>query len=466
MSWEHFVLGSMDPAAVRAAAGDPRRSGQLEECRSLLSELGRDPENVDEGRLRARYPGAEPLRLPGSGLVVALGELNILPDYFSGPADLERASARYLLPILQSLRTWNISQLRRASGLAPAPLRLAGALSYPGLGPLAEIGEGIELSRHGRRCGIAPQERYPSVLTRNAGHFAPFSWYRWQHFHLAARELLGQAEAAASPAERESLRTRARIHAAFGDHFLQDSFAAGHLINKTLVMQWYVEWLAGSPFPPPDRESLTAMTAAAQPHLHGPGYYEPVPAPDGERLLPTRPPGAPPVTDPQTAAEAATIEERISASGVTANHPSERTVAYASYLTFLASSVAQSAPGVIHGYFNKTSLVVASGPDAARYRQWGDWTMLAGEEGAGRAADAAALSRRAIADLLERGETDVSSRKVFAQFPDHVEQDGVLLSLPRWHEAHLRERCVRELFRLPSARVLSAILPLALPHIG
>jgi hypothetical protein len=30
---------------------------------------------------------------------------------------------------------------------------------------------------------------------------------------------------------------------AFGEHYLQDSFAAGHLIDKTKIMQWFVEYL-------------------------------------------------------------------------------------------------------------------------------------------------------------------------------------------------------------------------------
>ena len=32
----------------------------------------------------------------------------------------------------------------------------------------------------------------------------------------------------------------ARICAGYADHFLRDSFAAGHLVNKTLLIQWYI----------------------------------------------------------------------------------------------------------------------------------------------------------------------------------------------------------------------------------
>ncbi|WP_300603711.1 hypothetical protein [Trebonia sp.] len=468
MSWEHFVLGSADPAAVRAAAGDPAGSGLLAACGALLTALGRDPGNVDEDRVRASYPGVQTLRLPGSGLVVTVGELNILPDYFSRPADVAQAPARYLLPILQSVRAWNIRELRRTAGLPPpGRRRLAGALPYPAFGALAEIGEGFQLARLGSRCGIPPWERYPCVVARNAGHFAPFSWYRWQRFHLAARDLIGAAAAVGDHEEREALRTRARVCAGYADHFLQDSFAAGHLINKMQVMQWYAEWLAGSRFPVPDRGQLAALTVRAQPYLHGPGHYRPRPAGDGtDRLLPARDPGTPPVTDPQAALEAATAGERMLGSGVKGNDHSERSVAFARYRTFLASSVAQSAAGVLHGYFNKRSLVVSAGQDGSRYRAWGDWSMLAGAEGAGRAADAAALSRQAITDLLERGETAVSSRKIFELFPDHVEQDGVLLDLPSWHETYLRGRCATDFFRRRSTQLTRAFLTVTFRRLG
>src|SRR5258705_496060 len=81
----------------------------------------------------------------------------------------------------------------------------------------------------GRRLGFAPRDWYASVLARNASHFAPFSWYRWHSFHLMARALIARS-AAADGEERAALRRRARVYAGYADHFLQDSFAAGHLV--------------------------------------------------------------------------------------------------------------------------------------------------------------------------------------------------------------------------------------------
>ena len=44
-------------------------------------------------------------------------------------------------------------------------------------------------------------------------------------------------------AESSSLANEALMNNGFGDHYLQDSFAAGHLMNKTLVMQWWTEYI-------------------------------------------------------------------------------------------------------------------------------------------------------------------------------------------------------------------------------
>src|SRR5579872_5865367 len=76
MAWEHALLGDVSPARIaEAAAGDV---GWVAEYRGLLAELGRAPRILNEGRLRASHPQLDTVRLPGSGLVVTLGELNVL----------------------------------------------------------------------------------------------------------------------------------------------------------------------------------------------------------------------------------------------------------------------------------------------------------------------------------------------------------------------------------------------------
>ena len=456
MAWEHCLLGDMDPALLSetAAGGGPPGRARLDAQCALLEQLGSQPQDVDQERLRADHPGVETVLLPGSGLVVTLGELNILPDYLAHPAEIETAPAEFLTPLLQSIRSWSIAELRRSAG-RPGPRRLLrGSMRYPKLRGLAEVCEAVEVDALGKRCGFQPWDLYSSVVGRNAAHFAPFSWYRWQSFHLMARELVARSRMA-DTAVRESLRTRVRIYAGYADHFLQDSYAAGHLINKTLVMQWYIEWLAHSRMPYLDRRLLARMTAGRQPLIHGPDRY-------------ARPPAGAccAAQDPQTVAEAPTMAARIQASGVVGETERDRREAYAAYLAMLGNSVTQLAAGVVHGYLNRHSLVVSAGPDGPRFRLHGVRTLLAGGEGALRAARAAAASRRAISELLHRGGTDITSQQIFAGFPDHVEQQGTLVTLRQWHDTGLRDLCFHELFGRWRTRAMRTLLSAVSRRLG
>ena len=119
---------------------------------------------------------------------------------------------------------------------------------------------------------------YMAGLARNACHFAPQSWHAWGSAHTKAealaREAFAETQQARELDDQEALlrrvalfgpapelvddierrRTEAKKQAAaklndaliengFADHFLQDSYAAGHLINKTVIMQWFAKWL-------------------------------------------------------------------------------------------------------------------------------------------------------------------------------------------------------------------------------
>jgi hypothetical protein len=470
MAWEHALLGDLDADLVQAAATSDFRV--VDGYRALLGELGRAPRQVNGARVRTSYPGTETVRLPGSGLVVTVGELNVLPDYLGRPEEIETAPLRFLGPLIQSVRSWSIAELGRSTGHRGGfPRLLPGSLRYPLLGPLAETAEIAAISTLGKRLGFAPGNWYASVLARNACHFAPLSWYRWHSFHLQARGLIARS-ASADPAEREALRLRARVNAGYADHFLQDSFAAGHLINKTLVVQWYIEWLAATGVSYPYRDVLDALTVARQPLLHGPGHYDKAAArlsgagPDGAGDGTGMPGGVPgPPRDPQDVADASTPEERITASGVTGDSDAERRAGYSAYLTMLGSGTVQLAVKVAHEYLNKHSLVVSAGSDGPRFRMYGDHTMLASPEGAGRAAQAAALSRRAITELLRDGSTSVDSWEIFDSFPDHVEHDGRLVSLPEWHRGGLRDLCF-ELFARRSTRAVRVVMSGAFRQLG
>jgi hypothetical protein len=467
MAWEHSLLGDLDPALVRAAAdGDGR---PVDSYRDLLGELGRAPRQADAARLRDSHPGLDAVRLPGSGLVVTVGELNVLPDYLGRPEEIEAAPLRFIGPLIQSVRSWSIAELGRPGGHRAWPPRLLpGAMRYPLLGPLAETAEISAVTVLGRRLGFAPASWYASVLARNASHFAPFSWYRWHEFHLTARALISRS-GAAEGREREALRRRARICAGYADHFLQDSFAAGHLVNKTLVIQWYIEWLAAAGVSYPYRGVLDTLTVARQPLLHGPGHYDRAAARPGDGAA-GRDDGragavpAPP-WDPQDVADAPALEKRIAASGVTGDTDAERRAAYAAYLTMLGSGTVQLAVKVAHEYLNKHSLVVSAGADGPRFRMYGDHTLLKSPEGALRTARAAAASRQAITELLRDGETSVDSGDILGSFPDHVEQGGRMVSLPEWHREGLRDLCL-ELFSRRSTRAARVVMSSAFRQLG
>lgn len=478
MAWEHLLLGHLDPAAMGEtipAPGTPGGKtaggalGHLEEQVALLGELGRDPA-VSEDRLLATHPGLRTVRLAGSGLVVTLGELNILPDYLSRPADIDAAPASYLTPLVQAVRAMTCRELQRLMSDANPPRLPWSPMRYPNRRVFSEVREAMEVDSLGRKCARPKWELYSSVVGRNASHFAPFSWYRWQAFHLRARDLIRRSATQAGE-EREQLRRTARIYAGYADHFLQDSFAAGHLINKTLVMQWYAEWLLGTRLPLADRALLASMTCQRQPTLHGPGLYRPERAPgaeadEDERLYPGGKTDPLAVTDPQTAVEGGTLEERIAASGVTGATAKERQAGYVRYLALLRSGVAQLAAGVTHAYFNQNSLIVAGRSGGTSYRLWGDRTLFAGNEGAAQAAAAAHASRQAITDLLETGHTGITSRQIFESFPSQVEVDGALLTLPQWHETALREQCMHKLFSLRSTQLTRLLITLTSRHLG
>ena len=472
MAWEHAMLGDLAAGDVRAvAAGGTGRSGrgdgsgQIRAYCALLEELGKDPRGVDEERLGAEHAGLETLRLPGSGLVVTLGELNVLADYLGHPREIETAPAAFMEPLIQSVRSWSIAELRRSGGQRRSHRRLPGALRYALLGGLAESAEVPAIDGLGKRCGFAQSRRYSSVLARSACHFAPFSWYRWHCFHLMSRGLIEQA-AAASEADREGLRRRARIYAGYADHFLQDSFAAGHLINKTLVMQWHIQWLAGTGVSYPHGDVLAAMTVARQPLLHGPGHYDREHARLGEQA-PERAGRVPrPPWDPQDMADAPTTDDRVAVSGLMAGSDRDKHAAYAAYLTMLGSGTVQIAAKVVHDYLNKHSLVVSSAPDGPRFRLFGDRTLLASGDGAWCAAQAAAASRRAISELLHHGQTTVSSWEIFDSFPNHVEQNGRLITLEEWHRTGLRDLCFGELFGRWPTRAMRMVMSSAFSQLG
>lgn len=470
-AWEHLLLGNLDPASVgqivtvsggRLANGAVR---QLETQCALLEELGRNPVDVDTDRLGENYPGIQTVRLSASGLVVSLGEINVLADYLSHPDYIDSASAAFIVPVVQAIRSQSYRELHRIMGRSRPPRLSWGTLRYPNVRTFSDVIQTIEIDALGKKCQRPAAERYLSLLARNASHFAPFSWYRWQSFHLLARQMIARADTRPA-AERQRLRSLALVYAGYADHFLHDSFAAGHLANKTLIMQWYVEWLLASGAVFADRALLREMTYQRQPFLHGPDLYNPKPGADGDRLYPDGNCDPCAITDPQSATEGQTLEARILSSGVSGTSTVQREQQYLCYLALLRSSVAQLSSNVVHNYLNERSVVAASSPDGFRYRMWGDHAMFAGEAAAVEAATAAHTSRRAIAELLAKGDTDIASRQIFESLPSHVEMRGALLPLREWQDAELRDLCFGRLFGRTGTRARKLVLGLLARNLG
>lgn len=136
-------------------------------------------------------------------------------------------------------------------------------------------------------AGATGVNEYSATLGRNACHFVPESWHAWSSYHQKGREkaqqawnlkqsaeedrqeaitiqsevefgsVEGQDSSEAIQKQIEDLNKSAEekiaqagdainealLNNGFGDHYLQDSYAAGHMINKTKIMQWFIQWL-------------------------------------------------------------------------------------------------------------------------------------------------------------------------------------------------------------------------------
>ena len=94
-----------------------RRRGPRSSRRTVqaLDELGRHPA-VHQDQFQAEHPGVLSVRLAGSSLGITLGELNILPDYLSHPADIDAAPASYMGPLIGAVRALNYRELQRLMG--------------------------------------------------------------------------------------------------------------------------------------------------------------------------------------------------------------------------------------------------------------------------------------------------------------------------------------------------------------
>ena len=452
VSFEHRMLGDGPTKnLVDVSTGGPTRKEFLINQIKLLELWRYDPGKVTETDINKLCKWIRTVRLGSKGLLATYGELNALPDYLSDAAALDSLDADIVLPILQVIRQEGYNQLTYLLTGEDPNKTFAGAAAQPWkLSMVNNIVETSELDDFTMGLGLSGQDRYQGLLARNACHFAPYSWYRWQSSHLIARDLATQAHARKDP----ELARRAWVFHGYADHFLEDSFAAGHLVNKTLVMQWFIEWAASHDLFVSDWESIKDITENSQPSLSGKWLYDPA--------------YAGPSNDPQTAQEASALVGRVLASTVAPDGKTGQFAAYQNYLTFLTSAAAQLSSANLHDYYNSHSLWVSSAARTTPYEIWGDDTLFSGANGgAGVAAtsETAQMSQQALLDILTSGTTSITTEEIRRHFPTKASSSSTgLQDLETWMTTQ-KSFCM-ERFEGFAATLKTLLLGLASPRLG
>jgi hypothetical protein len=462
-SWEHTLMGNTEPKELADAVVSPKSKRHLleEQWRQVTffaKDATRDP--------RPAFPDVRWIKLRGSALWVSYGELNALSDYLPNPAAFDTLPRSVVLPVLQRMRGGISGQVKR--------IKFAGEATTSVVYEKAGVGSDKAIDAATASLG---GDRYLSVVARNACHFAPHSWHRWARFHEGAREHAHAYQRnATQPRPLKDLDTdadenhrQAILQNGYGDHFLQDSFAAGHLVNKTLVMQWFVDyvndmaskwwdllgpivwWGVDNTRPwygVPSGDVMGHMGTKQQPGMAGRHLYKP---PTGGRTAHDDWARGTDVTDPQTAQERRTRDQRIAGSGVRATKKRTKEQNYEAYLKFLNSTFLGLAAGETHDFFNARGLMVAN-ERGDRMQVGGDSTLLtkSGELGARIVGEAAALSRKAIDDILASGRTQVTVDQIWRLFPTkvwaNVKGAETALPLEQWQDDVLHDICKKHIF--------------------
>ena len=390
----------------------------------------------------------------GESVVCSLGEMNTLADYFGSLDQLKRSRAQTVSRILQTVRRQGWQQLHEV--LKNIDSEAAAGRKEPNFeGALTVGGKKAELALElltidGRN---KKSETYLGNAARNACHFAPQSWFRWKEYHEKAREIAGRAWRArleADSKDNDSLRkvagdlaNEAIMTNGFGDHYLQDSFAAGHLVNKVLVMQWFVEWMgsqnmaeklmgtsAGSRYLK-DWHRVRHNTTGEQRKLAGLDLYK-------------RPKGAV-ATDPQSAEDQPTKAGRIARLRL---QGSDKEQAYRNYLAMIDSAAIQLATKDLHDNFCKNGLTVFAN-DKEVGKVYGDDNMIKGGEGVEYSAQTAKKSQEAITALTTGKAPELATDAIIERLPNRVKLpgEGAVVSLEEWHTGGtLKQFCEQEIF--------------------
>jgi hypothetical protein len=206
--------------------------------------------------------------LNDTAVLCSYAELNTLPDMFGDIKDLELQPPEAIIRMLQGVRMrsylelekmyYEIGGKREHLKGRPQNPSFKDAIGFTGKqGGLKAI---PEYEKATKIDGKFTPANASAALARNACHFAPATWQVWADHHDAARDAAYEAYLLSQKGTRVNnpfedpkteddvkdqayLTNKALLLNGFGDHFLQDAFAAGHLIDKTRVMQWFFEWV-------------------------------------------------------------------------------------------------------------------------------------------------------------------------------------------------------------------------------
>jgi hypothetical protein len=429
-AWEHRLLGdcSLDDlvsVAIRGNGWQDVLSRQL----NYLNLWRSGTDGVTRPQMAAALPLATIVTF-GNGFLATTGELNALAgDYVIRPSDLTSVPPEVVLPLLQEIRQESYNRLAALMGQTD-PVNFVGAvMPYPGTGLVGLVQETKRIEALTVHLGA---NHYQGALARNACHFAPFSWFRWRKFHTQARDLAAQAHAAAGD-QRAALVNQAWTVQAFAEHFYQDSFAAGHLVNKTLIMQWFASWAANTKYFVANWAEVEQMTAAVQPDLSGPTLY-----PRGAQG---------PSVDPQTVEELTTLDERIAGVPLQISPGGTTRDAYFAYLDFLTSAAVQLSSNQVHNHFNENSLEVDSFTRQSPFRIYGDESLLSDGAHVGIISGALAEGRTAITSIINDGASGTTAQDLLDLLPTQVlNATQIWVDLHTWHDDALRTVCETELF--------------------
>ncbi len=288
------------------------------------------------------------VRLPaesGDSMLITYGELNTLADFYGSLEVMKAADPKQRTQIVQSVRKETFLRLKEIYDYLNASLTKTeradddvidaqdlykqnklGKTSFKGAatpdfisgkagqadllaGDKPVIGQGT-----GAGGGV---NAYAATLARNVCHFVPESWHAWAGYHEKARARARDSRAALAKAKRmkadmakedytrrplDELQAKtdlalverevteaandALLANGFGDHYLQDSYASGHMINKTQIMQWYVEFIDKSDEWDYMKDENLAADAADGLRATRPGFPGPVRQVQGQRSQP------------------------------------------------------------------------------------------------------------------------------------------------------------------------------------